>query len=66
MTPVSEDQENSPEYEAFKALLSRVLSVPHSVIAKREAEYKSQSKVNPNRRGPKKKMDSSSGPALPA
>ena len=42
------------EYDAFKSLLSRVLSVPHSVIVEREAEYQRQSKLNPNRRGPKK------------
>jgi hypothetical protein len=45
----------SPEYDAFKSLLSRVLSVPHSVIMEREAEYQRQSKLNPNRRGPKPK-----------
>ena len=43
------------EYERFKAFLGRVLSVPHSVIVEREAEYQRQSKLNPNRRGPKRK-----------
>jgi hypothetical protein len=43
------------EYDAFKSLLSRVLTVPHSVIVEREAEYQRQSKLNPNRRGPKPK-----------
>jgi hypothetical protein len=42
-----------PEYNAFKALLTRVLTVPHSVIVEREVEYQRQSKLNPNRRGPK-------------
>ncbi len=45
----------SPEYDAFKALLKRIIAVPHSEIVKREAEYQHQSKLNPNRRGPKPK-----------
>jgi hypothetical protein len=45
----------SAEYERFKNLLTRVLSVPHSEIVKREAEYRRQSKLNPKRRGPKPK-----------
>jgi hypothetical protein len=43
------------EYDAFKALLNRVLAVPHSEIVRREEEYQKQSKLNPNRRGPKPK-----------
>jgi hypothetical protein len=53
--PVKTEAATSPEYDAFKALLSRVLAVPHSVIVEREAEYQRQSKLNPNRRGPKAK-----------
>jgi hypothetical protein len=44
------------EYRAFKALLSRILSVPHSEIIRREAEYKEQAALNPHRRGPKRKV----------
>ena len=39
----------------FDALVRKVLSVPHSEILRREAEYKRQSLANPNRRGPKRK-----------
>jgi hypothetical protein len=39
----------------FDALIGSVLSVPKSVIMKREAEYKKQSDANPNKRGPKPK-----------
>jgi len=46
---------HSTEYDTFKALLNRVMAVPHSVIVEREAEYKKQSALNPNRRGPKPK-----------
>ena len=37
----------------FDALVRKVLSVPHSEILRREAEYKRQSLANPRRRGPK-------------
>jgi len=49
------DPATSPEYDAFKALLGRVLTVPRSVIQEREARYKRESELNPNRRGPKSK-----------
>ena len=45
----------SSEYDAFKALLDRITAVPHSEIERREAEYQRESKLNPNRRGPKPK-----------
>ena len=40
----------------FDALVRKVLSVPHEEILKREAEYKRQSAMNPNRRGPKPRV----------
>jgi hypothetical protein len=40
----------------FDALVRKVLSVPHEEIMRREAEYKRQSALNPNRRGPKPKV----------
>jgi hypothetical protein len=43
----------------FDALVRRVLSVPHEEIVRREAEYKRQSALNPNRRGPKPKIERS-------
>ena len=54
----------SPEYDAFTRLVDHVLSVPHSEILRREAEYKKRSEANPRRRGPKPKVKlSSSGRA---
>ena len=47
------EPETSAEYDAFKALLGRVLAVPHAEIVRRESEYQKHSKLNPNRRGPK-------------
>lgn len=55
MIPVKTEPETPPEYDAFKALLNRLMAVPHSVIVEREAEYKRQSLLNPNRPGPKPK-----------
>ena len=55
MNPVKSEPAPSPEYAAFKGLLNRIMAVPHTEIAKREAEYKKQSVLNPNRRGPKPK-----------
>jgi hypothetical protein len=52
---VKDEPKTSLEYDAFKALLGRIIAVPHSEIVKREAEYQRQSKLNPNRRGPKPK-----------
>jgi hypothetical protein len=48
----------SGEYETFKSLLGRVLSVPHSEIVRRETEYKKQAALNPHKRGPKSKRKS--------
>ncbi len=39
----------------FDALVRKVLSVPHDEIMRREAEYKRQAALNPNKRGPKPK-----------
>ena len=55
MIPVKTEPKTSPEYAAFKALLGRIIAVPHSEIVKREAEYQRQSLLNPNRPGPKPK-----------
>jgi len=46
----------SGEYGAFKALLNRIVAVPHSEIVKREAEYKKLADANPHKRGPKPKV----------
>ena len=47
---------DGPEAAArFDALVRKVMSVPHDEIMRREAEYKRQSAMNPNRRGPKTK-----------
>ena len=47
----------------FKAAMRKILSVPHSEIQKREAEYQKHVAQNPRKRGPKKKIKPSASPA---
>ena len=46
---------HSQEYDTFKALLNRMVSVPREEIQRREADYQKQIALNPNKRGPKPK-----------
>jgi hypothetical protein len=62
MKPSAEMIEGSEAFERFDALVGAALSVPRSVILKREAAYKKQAAKNPNRRGPKPKKDASRAP----
>jgi hypothetical protein len=56
MKPHTPEYIEGPEaFTRFDALVRKVLSVPHEEIMRREAEYKRQSAMNPNRRGPKRK-----------
>jgi hypothetical protein len=57
MKTVGTEPKTSSEYTAFKSLLRRVLTVPREEIKRREAEYQRQSKLSPNRRGPKPKPE---------
>jgi hypothetical protein len=43
------------QFQRFDAAVTKVLSVPRAEILRREAEYKRQAALNPNRRGPKPK-----------
>jgi hypothetical protein len=57
------DASGTPEYDAFKSLLDRVMAVPHLEMVKREAEYKRKAALNPNKRGPKPKLKRGAGRA---
>jgi hypothetical protein len=63
MGPVKTEPETSAEYDAFKALLGRVLAVPREEIQRRESAYQKQSQLKPNRRGPKPNRKISSDPS---
>jgi hypothetical protein len=43
------------QFQAFTALVDRLLTVPKAELDRREAEYKKQVAKNPNKRGPKPK-----------
>lgn len=49
---------HSDEFEAFDALVRRVIAVPHSVVKQRIQEHRKQSALNPRKRGPKPKVKS--------
>jgi hypothetical protein len=53
---MKQDAHPSPEFKKFDALMGKMLSVSHEEMQRREAEYKRQSALNPNRRGPKRKV----------
>jgi hypothetical protein len=46
---------HSREFQAFDTLVKEVLALPRAEFLRREEEYKRQSLLNPNRRGPKRK-----------
>ena len=43
------------EYQAFTALVDRLLTVPKTELDRRQAEYKKTADKNPRKRGPKRK-----------
>ena len=45
----------------FGAAMGKILSVSKTEILRREAEYKKQADLNPNKRGPKPKRAASPG-----
>ena len=49
----------SKEYQAFTALVDKLLTVPKSTIHERHAEHKRKAALNPRKRGPKSKATSS-------
>lgn len=43
------------EFQAFRDLTDRLLTVPRETVERRLAEYREQADQNPNKRGPKPK-----------
>jgi hypothetical protein len=49
----------SREYTRFTELVDMVISIPHSIVKKRIEEHRKESARNPNRPGPKRKVNAS-------
>jgi hypothetical protein len=58
-TPLPECIEGRPAFKRFDAAMKTILSVPHSEMLRREQEYKQKAALNPRKRGPKPKANSS-------
>jgi hypothetical protein len=52
--------DKADQFNHFSDLVAKVLSVPKAEILRREAEYRKGVEANLNRRGPKRKIKSSS------
>jgi hypothetical protein len=66
---VNDDQENLPEchegpdaYDRFDATMSALLTVPKSLVLRRQRAYRKKVDANPNRRGPKRKSEQPPAP----
>ena len=55
-TPMPECVEGPEAFERFDVLVGAVLSVPHSLIERRQRAYRKKVQASPNRRGPKPKV----------
>lgn len=52
------DCHEGPEaYERFDATMSALLTVPKSLVLRRQKAHRKKVDANPNRRGPKRKVD---------
>jgi hypothetical protein len=61
---ISDDPEAFPEchegleaYERFDATMSALLTVPKSLVLRRQRAWRKKVDANPNRRGPKRKSE---------
>ncbi len=64
MKPETEMIEGPEAFDRFKNAMKAVLSVPHSEIKRRIQEQRKQSALNPNKRGPKRKVKPSASHVL--
>jgi hypothetical protein len=58
-TVLPECIEGPEAFRRFDEGVRQILSVPHSTLVRRERAYKKKSAKNPNRRGPKPKVNPS-------
>jgi len=56
-TELPECHEGPEAFERFDATMSALLSVPKSLILRRQRAWRKKVDANPNRRGPKRKTE---------
>jgi hypothetical protein len=61
-TPLPECIEGPEAFRRFDEGVRQILSVPHSLLVRRERAYRKRVEANPNRRGPKRKVKPSASP----
>ena len=61
-TPMPECIEGPDAFRRFDEGIRQLLSVPHSLLKRRERAYQKKVDANPNRRGPKRKVKPSASP----
>jgi len=62
MKPHPEMTEGPEAFERFQNVMKAVIAVPHSEIQRRIAQHRKKAALNPNRRGPKRKVKPSASP----
>jgi hypothetical protein len=66
MLELPECYEGPDAFERFDATMLALLQVPKSLVLRRQRAYRKKVDANPNRRGPKRKIDIQSPPdAMP-
>jgi hypothetical protein len=61
-TPLPECMEGPEAFRRFDEGVRQILSVSHATLARRERAYRRKVEANPNRRGPKRKVNPSASP----
>jgi hypothetical protein len=59
-----ECHEGDEAYERFDATISALLSVPKSLVMRRQKAHRKKVDANPNRRGPKRKSEIAGPPGF--
>jgi hypothetical protein len=57
-----ECHEGPEAFERFDATMSTLLSVPRSLVLRRQRAWRKKVDANPNRRGPKRKSETQDAP----
>ncbi len=63
-TALPECHEGPDAYERFDATMSALLTVPKSLVLRRQRAYRKKVDANPNRRGPKRKGEPAASPTF--